>query len=269
MKIELKNVTYSYEDARKVLEDFNLTIEDGTFVALLGCNGSGKSTLAKLIMGLLQADSGKIIIDDKELNEETYESMRLNMGIIFQNPDNQFVGVTVKDDIAFGLENRCIEREEMLARINKYIKLVNMEDYLNANPEELSGGQKQRVAIAGALAMETNLLIFDESTSMLDPKGTAEVNEMIKKIKDEHHKTIIVITHNVEEAAIADRVIVLNKGIIVADDTPQEVFKQSKLLKSCGLKTIDSIELLDSLRDKKYKNKKEIEELLWKSTFQK
>jgi energy-coupling factor transport system ATP-binding protein len=144
-----------------------------------------------------------------------------------------------------------------------------MEDYLNANPEELSGGQKQRVAIAGALAMETNLLIFDESTSMLDPKGTAEVNEMIKKIKDEHHKTIIVITHNVEEAAIADRVIVLNKGIIVADDTPQEVFKQSKLLKSCGLKTIDSIELLDSLRDKKYKNKKEIEELLWKSTFQK
>ena len=160
------------------------------------------------------------------------------MGIIFQNPDNQFVGVTVRDDIAFGLENHKIPRKEMIEKIDKYAKLVNMQDFLDENPENLSGGQKQRVAIAGALAMDTDLIIFDESTSMLDPKGTKEIHQMIETLRKTYHKTIISITHNLEEALIADRVIVLNEGKIVLDGTPKEVLKEQTILEASGLKLI-------------------------------
>lgn len=267
MKVSFKNVSFKYDDDSIVLKDFNLAINDGEMVAILGHNGSGKSTIAKIIMGLLEINSGEIYINDKLLNLDTIEECRNHMSIIFQNPDNQFVGVTVNDDIAFGLENKCVSREEMINRINKYLKLVSMECFGDRSPEELSGGQKQRVAIAGALAMETELMIFDESTSMLDPKGTKEVNQMIKQIKNEQNKTIIVITHNLEEASYADRVIVLNGGQIVADGTPKEVFKQEKVLEESGLKTMESVSIIHNLKNKQFKNKKEIEEALWELTF--
>ena len=189
------------------------------------------------------------------------------MGIVFQNPDNQFVGVTVKDDIAFGLENRCVERKDMLELIDKYLDLVSMKDFIDKNPEELSGGQKQRVAIAGILAIDAELIIFDESTSMLDPKGTKEVNNMIKKIKKETNKTIIAITHDIEEASYADRVIVLNKGSIVADGTPRDVLSQGEILEASGLRAPDAISLIHELNKSHIKNKKEIIESLWESTF--
>lgn len=267
MKVRFNNVNFSYDEESVVLKNFNLTINNGEMVAILGHNGSGKSTIAKIMMGLLEVSSGEIYINDKLLSQDTIEECRNHMSIIFQNPDNQFVGVTVKDDIAFGLENKNLPKEEMEQRINKYLTMVSMLDFIDHAPEELSGGQKQRVAIAGALAMESELMIFDESTSMLDPKGTKEVNEMIKKIKNEENKTIIVITHNLEEASYADRIIVLNSGFIVADGTPAEVFKNEKVLEASGLKTMESVSIIHNLKNKEYKNKKEIEEALWELTF--
>lgn len=266
MKVELKNITFSYEE-ENVLSNFSLTINDGEMVAILGHNGSGKSTLAKIIMGLLEPSEGKIYINDTLLDNSNFDSLRQHMGIIFQNPDNQFVGVSVQDDIAFGLENRRIPRDKMIELIDKYAKVVDMENYLDANPENLSGGQKQRVAIAGVLAMETELMIFDESTSMLDPKGTIEINQMIRKLKQIAGKTIITITHNLEEALIADRVIVLNKGSVVLDGKPQEVFKEKATLEASGLKVLDSIDLIAELENQEFKNKKEICEKLWELTF--
>ena len=267
MKVRFNNVNFSYDEESIVLKNFNLTINDGEMVAILGHNGSGKSTIAKIIMGLLEVSSGEIYINDKLLNSDSIEECRNHMSIIFQNPDNQFVGVTVKDDIAFGLENKNLPRAEMLQRINKYLNLVSMEDFIDHSPEELSGGQKQRVAIAGALAMESELMIFDESTSMLDPKGTKEVNQMIKKIKKEDNKTIIVITHNLEEASYADRIIVLNEGVVVADGTPHDVFKNIEVLEASGLKTMESVSIIHQLKEKDYVNKKEIEAVLWELTF--
>ena len=176
MKVEFKDVSFKYYSSEEyIFEHLSFIIENNGMLAILGHNGSGKSTIAKLIVGLLTPTSGKILIDDEEVNDDTIDRIRQKMGIIFQNPDNQFVGVTVKDDIAFGLENHQIPRKEMIEQIDKYAKLVDMQEYLEYNPENLSGGQKQRVAIAGALAMETELIIFDESTSMLDPKGTKEL----------------------------------------------------------------------------------------------
>lgn len=267
MKITFENVSFAYNEETPILKNFNLTISSGEMVALIGHNGSGKSTLAKIIMGLLPINEGKIYINDTFVDENNMEELRSNMGIIFQNPDNQFVGVTVKDDIAFGLENKCLKREEMINRIDKYLKLVDMSDYINANPEELSGGQKQRVAIAGAMALEPDLLIFDESTSMLDPLGTKEVNSMIAKIKGELNKTIVVITHNLSEASFADRVIVLNNGNIVADGKPLDVFKNISILEESGLKTTTAISVIKDLKNKNYKNKKEIEEALWQLSY--
>lgn len=267
MKITFENVSFAYNEETPILKNFNLTISSGEMVALIGHNGSGKSTLAKIIMGLLPINEGKIYINDTLVDENNMEELRSNMGIIFQNPDNQFVGVTVKDDIAFGLENKCLKREEMINRIDKYLKLVDMSDYINANPEELSGGQKQRVAIAGAMALEPDLLIFDESTSMLDPLGTKEVNSMIAKIKGELNKTIVVITHNLSEASFADRVIVLNNGNIVADGKPLDVFKNISILEESGLKTTTAISAIKDLQNKNYKNKKEIEEALWQLSY--
>ena len=267
MKVRFNNVSFAYDEESVVLKNFNLTINDGEMVAILGHNGSGKSTIAKIMMGLLEVEKGEIYLNDKLLNMDTIEECRNHMSIIFQNPDNQFVGVTVKDDIAFGLENKQLPREEILNRIQKYLRLVSMEDFIDHAPEELSGGQKQRVAIAGALAMESELMIFDESTSMLDPKGTKEVNEMIKKIKNENNKTIIVITHNLEEASYADRIVVLNNGEVVADGTPKEVFKKIEVLEASGLKTMESVSIIHNLKNKEYKNKKEIEEALWELTF--
>lgn len=264
MDITLQNLYFSYGN-NKVFEGLNLKINSGEMLAILGHNGSGKSTIAKLILGLLDYKKGNIYFDDQRLTSQNVDELRKNVAIIFQNPDNQFVGVTVKDDIAFGLENHQVPRKEMLEKIDKYVKLVNMENYLNANPEDLSGGQKQRVAIAGALAMETDVIIFDESTSMLDPKGTKEINETIKELKNNANKTIITITHNIEEAIYADRVVVLNEGKIVLDGTPKEVLQQKDILLESGLTLIDSIEIINVLKDdKKYQD---IVKKLWEITF--
>lgn len=270
MFIEFKNVSFKYSDSSDyVIEDLSFSIEKGTMLTILGHNGSGKSTIAKLIMGLLSPTSGNIYIEGNLLSEENIDSLRKKMGIIFQNPDNQFVGVTVKDDIAFGLENHQVPRDEMIKKIDKYASLVDMQDYLEVNPENLSGGQKQRVAIAGALAMETDLIIFDESTSMLDPKGTKEINKMIRLLKEEHNKTIISITHNLEEALIANRVIVINEGKIVLDGTPKEVLMQQSILEASGLRLIDGVYLINKINDSTIneKYKKELIEALWELTF--
>ncbi len=267
MKIELKDISFSYEKDALVLDNLSLTIEEGQMVAILGHNGSGKSTLSKIIMGLLEPKSGEVFVDGVKYEGDEFDKIRDKMGIIFQNPDNQFVGVTVQDDIAFGLENRRIPREEMIERINKYAKVVSMEDYLLTNPENLSGGQKQRVAIAGVLAMETDVIIFDESTSMLDPKGTKEINQMIKMLKEEQNKTIISITHNLEEAVYADRVIVLNGGKIVLDGTPQEVLKEKDTLEASGLKLLDGISIVNELNNSNLNNKKELIDTIWELTF--
>ena len=195
--------------------------------------------------------------------------VRKDMGIVFQNPDSQFVGITVKDDIAFGLENRRVSTEEMIDAVNKYSEKVGMKDFLDRNPEELSGGEKQRVAIAGILAMNTELIIFDEATSMLDPKGVREIIALIKKLKGQ--KTIISITHNLDEANFADRVIVLNKGKITLDGKPEDVFKQFDKLKEAGLDILNNMKLIDKINNSNIDecNKKVIEDALWELSFPK
>lgn len=267
MDVRLENITFMYNENKIVFKGLDLNIKSGEVVAIIGHNGSGKSTLAKIIMGLLECKEGSLYLNNEKVTEDNVDSFREHMGIIFQNPDNQFVGATVKDDVAFGLENRCIERTKMEEIISKYLDIVGMKEYIDSNPEELSGGQKQRVAVADILACDPDLIIFDESTSMLDPVCTKDIMNLIKEVATSLNKTIIIITHNLEEALIADRVIVLKNGVIKKDDTPQEVFKDSALLEECGLKTVTSLELYNKLKDLKYKNKSLIEAYLWESTF--
>lgn len=268
MKIEFNDVSFKYSDSDYyVFEHLSFIIENDNMLAIFGHNGSGKSTIAKLIVGLLEPTSGQILINDTVLTSSNVDELRKKMGIIFQNPDNQFVGVTVRDDIAFGLENRMVKRDQMIDQINKYASLVDMIDYLDNNPEKLSGGQKQRVAIAGALALETELIIFDESTSMLDPKGTEEINQMIYKLKNDLHKTIITITHNLEEAVFADRVIVLNDGKIVLDGKPQDVLKEKETLEASGLKLLDGLDLINDIEKSDIHNKDKVIDALWELTF--
>ena len=264
MKIEFRNVSFHYPNESDVLKNVSFIIESGQMTSIIGHNGSGKSTLAKLIMGLLEPTSGEIYIDDVLLNESSIPSIRNKMGIIFQNPDNQFVGVTVKDDIAFGLENKKIERSKMLELIDEYSKLVKMDLFLESNPENLSGGQKQRVAIAGVLAMNTECVIFDEATSMLDPIGVKEINETMKMLKKTALKTIISITHNIEETLYSEKVLVLNNGVLVLTGTPKEVLLNIDVLKLAGLDTLESVKLINMLNGKD----ESIEEELWKLTFE-
>ena len=265
--IRIENLTFGYSSKRKVISDLNLVINKGEYVTILGHNGSGKSTLAKLLVGLLEKESGKITINELELNAENIDKIRQEIGIVFQNPDNQFFGITVKDDIAFGLENRCFNLPEMEKRIHEYAKMVKMEDYLDRNPEELSGGQKQRVAIAGVLAFEPNIIIFDEATSMLDPNGAKEVIDTIKSLHND--KTIISITHNLNEAVDSDRVVVLDSGKIVLDGKPYDVFKEKETLRKANLDITISMKLIDLISSSNIKNKQEVEDLLWQLTFQK
>ncbi len=228
--VEIKNLNFSYKN-QQIYENFNLKIKKGKYTAILGHNGSGKSTLAKLLIGLLKPSEGTIIVDGLELSSETLRDIRRNTALVFQNPDNQFIGVTVREDIAFGLENQQVERSEMLKLIDEYADVVGMRDFLDKNPHELSGGQKQRVAIAGVLCTKPSILILDEATAMLDPKGRNEVMEMIDTIKMlSKDVTIISITHDIEEALHADEVVVLNKGELIFQGTPEESVLNEKIL---------------------------------------
>lgn len=233
--LKISHLSFSYTGETEALKDINLEIKKGSWISILGHNGSGKSTLSKCLVGLLEPASGNIEIDGLKLNEENLNDIRRKIGIVFQNPDNQFVGVTVRHDIAFGLENQCLDPEEMERRVHHYASLVGMQDFLGKEPHQLSGGQKQRVAIAGALAMEQDILILDEATSMLDPEGTEEIIALIKKLNKELNKTIITITHDLSFAADSDELIVLKDGEIILQGTPEEVFKEEDLLKSSHL----------------------------------
>lgn len=233
--IELSHISFSYDNQNDVIKDVSLAIPKGSYTTIVGQNGSGKSTIAKLIIGLLASKSGKVYVMGKELNEENVYDVRSHIGIVFQNPDNQFIGSTVADDIAFGLENHCIQQEKMQDIIEDVAKRVGMQDFLNSEPTKLSGGQKQRVAIAGILAMEPDIIIFDESTSMLDPQGKASINQQIKNLHKHKNITILSITHDMEEVAQSEHVIVLNSGKIVMEGKPMDVFKQEETLKQMKL----------------------------------
>lgn len=240
--VRLEHLSYSYKNDDNINEedltinDVNFDIYEGEYVALIGHNGSGKSTLAKLIIGLYVQLKGQIYIFDQEMNDDNVYELRRNLGIIFQNPDNQFIGSTVRDDIAFGLENDCIDTDTMKVLVDEFAEKVGMKEYLDKEPSNLSGGQKQRVAIAGALARKPKILIMDEATAMLDPKGRRDIRNLIKKMKDENPcLTIISITHDIDEAYQADKVIVLNKGKVFLSGTPEEVFEQSDKLLSIKL----------------------------------
>lgn len=233
--IEVKDLNFSYNDSKEVLKNISFNIEKGSYTTIIGHNGSGKSTLARLLVGLLVAKSGTINIDGMLLNEENVYKIREKLGIVFQNPDNQFIGSTVRDDIAFGLENRLVPSEDMEEIIVKYANEVGLSDYLDKEPSNLSGGQKQRVAIAGVLAMKPDIIIFDEATSMLDPKGKADIKSLMRMIHEDGHFTIISITHDIEEVLQASDCIVLNKGEIFMHDTPSNVFKHPNELRKIEL----------------------------------
>lgn len=237
--VEFKNVSFTYPDAKKsVLHDVSFQIKKGLWTALIGHNGSGKSTISKLINGLLipdQNEKSEIKVEGIKLTPQNVWNIREKVGIVFQNPDNQFVGATVGDDVAFGLENRGVPRDRMLDRVQRVLSDVGMLDYINAEPASLSGGQKQRIAIAGILAVEPDVIIFDESTSMLDPNGREQILGIIKKLMLEKKLTIISITHDIEEANLADEVLVLNDGQILAQDIPAEVFSKTEMLREIGL----------------------------------
>ena len=233
--IEVSNLSFSYTEEGNTIQDVSFSIPKGSYTTIIGHNGSGKSTIAKLIIGLLKAQSGTIRILGTELTPETVYDLRSHVGIVFQNPDNQFIGSTVADDIAFGLENHCVPQEDMQALIGKSAASVGMSDFLQAEPTHLSGGQKQRVAIAGILAMTPDIIIFDESTSMLDPQGKASINAQIKRLHDEKNITILSITHDMEEVAQSQHVIVLNHGVVEMEGTPKEVFAQEAMLKKMQL----------------------------------
>ena len=235
--IELRNVTFSYseEDARPALNNVSLTIQQGEWIAIIGPNGSGKSTLAKTINGLIEANSGEVIIEGVALNAETVWDVRKKIGMVFQNPDNQFVGSTVQDDVAFGLENVGIPREEMVKRVADAVAAVNMANFMDKEPARLSGGQKQRVAIAGIVALSPDIIILDEATTMLDPEGRHEVIETIQEIKEKENLTVISIPHDIDEAAKANRIFVMEAGQLTRIGTPEEIFSLGKEIIDIGL----------------------------------
>ncbi len=235
------------------LKSLNLSVKQGEYISVLGHNGSGKSTLAKLLNLILIPTSGKIFIDgkdvsDAELSEDDVFEVRKKIGMVFQNPDNQIVATVVEEDVAFGAENLGLPREEIRRRVVSALNVVGMQDYARHAPHKLSGGQKQRVAIAGVIAMRPQVIIFDESTAMLDPIGRKSVMDIMEKLNREEGITVINITHYMEEAARADRVIVINDGEMILDGTPKEVFSKVELLHDIGLESPQSTELVRLLK---------------------
>lgn len=234
--IELNNLTVRYtEEVPPALKNVSLSINQGDWVALIGHNGSGKSTLAKTINGLLLPQEGTVFVAGMALSEENIWTIRKMVGMVFQNPDNQFVGSTVEDDVAFGLENQGVPREEMVQRVQDALEQVKMSEFKKREPARLSGGQKQRVAIAGVVALRPDIIILDEATSMLDPEGREEVISTIKKIKEENNLTVLSITHDIDEAANANRVFVMRQGELVKEGTPEEIFSEGPKLIELGL----------------------------------
>ncbi|MEY8257465.1 energy-coupling factor transporter ATPase [Erysipelotrichaceae bacterium 66-17] len=246
--VNVKNLVFSYTEERETIKDISFAIPKGSYTTIIGHNGSGKSTIAKLLIGLLEARSGTIQILGQTLNEETVYTIRDHVGIVFQNPDNQFIGSTVADDIAFGLENHCVPQENMQEIIERSAAKVGMSAYLDSEPTNLSGGQKQRVAIAGILAIEPDIIIFDESTSMLDPQGKKSINEQIRKLHEQKNVTIISITHDMEEVAQSEYVIVLRDGQVEMSGRPMEIFRQEKRLKEMKLDVPFALKFSDLLR---------------------
>ena len=247
--VEVSHLSFSYDGQNDVIKDVSFEIPKGSYTTIVGHNGSGKSTIAKLLIGLLKAKSGEIKILGNTLNEENVYSLRNHVGIVFQNPDNQFIGSTVADDIAFGLENHCVPQEQMQAIIEDVAARVNMSDFLDSEPTKLSGGQKQRVAIAGILAIAPDITIFDESTSMLDPQGKASINEQIQKLHDERNITILSITHDMEEVAQSEYVIVLKDGKVEMQGTPKQIFEHKGKLKEMKLELPFALSFSEKLKN--------------------
>lgn len=246
--VRLEHVFYKYEDAEKyAVKDVSISAEKGEWVALVGHNGSGKSTIAKLLNGLLFPEEGLIKIGHFVLSEKNIWEIRRQVGMVFQNPDNQFVGATVQDDVAFGLENHGVPHDTMVKRVESALNEVGMQSYALHEPARLSGGQKQRIAIAGVLALQPDVIILDEATSMLDPRGRAEVMETIRIMREQEDITVISITHDLDEVLFADRVIVMNNGEIHSEGTPQEIFQQADAMREIGLGVPFIIELQEKL----------------------
>lgn len=247
--VSLENIQYKYEgQTNYALDNVSFDIYDGEWLAIVGHNGSGKSTLAKLLNGLQYPSAGTITVNGKVLSEETVWEVRRQIGMVFQNPDNQFVGTTVEDDVAFGLENAGVPQNIMVERVQSALSKVKMSQFLNQEPHHLSGGQKQRVAIAGVLALQPDIIILDEATSMLDPRGREEVLGTVRELMKEQKLTVISITHDLEEAAKADRIIVMNRGKLYREGSPHEIFELEKELVDLGLDIPFSIKLSKELQ---------------------
>lgn len=268
--IEVKNLKYKYnqEDERYTLNDVSFHVKQGEWLSIIGHNGSGKSTTVRLIDGLLEAESGDIYIDGDALTIDNVWDKRRLIGMVFQNPDNQFVGATVEDDVAFGLENQGITLEEMRSRVDEALELVGMTDFKTREPARLSGGQKQRVAIAGVVALRPKIIILDEATSMLDPEGRLDLIKIVREIKERHGMTVISITHDLDEVALSDRVIVMKQGQVESISTPNELFMREDLV-DLDLDRPFTTELASSLRQTgldlplRYFTEEELEETLW------
>ena len=268
--IDVKNLSFRYKESQEYynLKDITFHVKRGEWFSIVGHNGSGKSTTVRLIDGLLEAESGEIVIDGQRLTEENVWNIRRQIGMVFQNPDNQFVGATVEDDVAFGLENQGLSRQEMKKRVEEALDLVGMLDFKKREPARLSGGQKQRVAIAGVVALRPAILILDEATSMLDPEGRRELIETVKGIRKDYDMTVISITHDLEEVAMSDRVLIMKRGEIESTSSPRELFSRNDL-DQIGLDDPFANQLKHSLSQngydlpENYLTESELEDKLW------
>ena len=248
--VSIKNISFSYRKDYPVIKDLSLDIEEGDYVSILGHNGCGKSTLARLLDGLLISKTGSIEICGQELNAKSINDIRQKVAIVFQNPDNQFIGATVEDDIAFSLENMNVPHDEMVTLVKEYAEKVGMENFLTKEPGYLSGGQKQRVAIADALIRNPQILILDEATSMLDPQGKADILELVAQMRKENPSlTVISITHDVEEAYLSNRIVLMHEGEIVANDTPDNLFENEELISKYNLDLPFAVKLRKQIKN--------------------
>ncbi|MEK9200043.1 energy-coupling factor ABC transporter ATP-binding protein [Ureibacillus sp. 179-F W5.1 NHS] len=277
--LSFQNVSFSYTpdqpDKRKAVQNVSFSVNEGEWIAIVGHNGSGKSTMVKLVSGLLFPQEGEVRVMRNVLTEENLWETRSNIGMVFQNPDNQFVGATVQDDVAFALENSGVPYEEMVERVHTSLSQVKMDKFLNHEPHHLSGGQKQRVAIAGAIAMKPKLLILDEATSMLDPQGRDEVLKTVRELRKEIGLTVLSITHDVEEALFADRILFMNDGKKYAEGTPSEIFALGDKLIEFGLELPFAMRMTKLFQSKgvqlagQHMTEEELVNDLWTSNFNK